>query len=117
MLELRLNLPVYQAILDRRRKVLILAAHAGRFKRYDAIRVLEVQQSRDLQGTAELTGNWCFARVTWSEMTEDNKWSVLSIEPVTPTLEGIGPPAPSDDTPTRPDSPVPRKPPPRDDGA
>jgi hypothetical protein len=50
-------------------------------------------------------------------MTEDNKWSVLSIEPVTPTLEGIGPPAPSDDTPTRPETPVPRKPPPRDDGA
>jgi hypothetical protein len=90
-----LPLPVYQALVDRRRKVIVLPSSAGAFRRHDAIRVIET-----LNG--EQTNNWCLARVTWSETTEDHAWSVLSIEPVTPTLHGLGP-IPSDDLPTRPD--------------
>jgi hypothetical protein len=62
----------------------VLPASAGSFQRHDAIRVSEM-----LNG--ERTENWCFARVTWSETTADRAWSVLSIEPVTPTSPGIGP--------------------------
>ncbi len=117
MFELRLNLPIYQALIDRRRKALVLPARAGVFRRHDAVRVIEVQASRE-SGDAppEPTGQWCFARVTWVEITDDKVWLILSVEPVTPTLAGIGPPAPSDETPTRPDTPVPRRAPPRDDG-
>jgi len=97
LVEQELPLPVYQALVDRRRKVLILPASTGRLRRHDGVRVLET-----LQG--EQTGQWCLARVTWSEVTEDEKWLVVSVEVVTPTLQGIGP-LPSDEIPTRPDLP------------
>jgi hypothetical protein len=97
LLEQALPLPVYQAVVDRRRKVLVLPASVGRLKRHDGVRVVET-----LNG--EETGQWCLARVTWSEVTEDERWNVVSVEVVTPTLKGIGP-LPSDEVPTRPDLP------------
>lgn len=97
LLEQELPLAVYQALIGRRRKALVLEASVGRLRRHDAVRVFEV-----LNG--ERTGQWCFARVTWVEGTEDERWLIVSVEVVTPTLAGIGP-GPSDDIPTRPDLP------------
>lgn len=128
MFELALNLPIYQALIARRRKALILpAAGAPPFRRHDGVRVTEVRiPPAGVGGPPEPTGEWCLARVTWVEYTDDRMWVVLSVEPVTPTLVGIGPPPhPSQDPPTRPetpypkhatDAPIPCKPPPRDDG-
>lgn len=97
LLEHELSLPVYQAMVGRRRKVLVLPGAAGKLRRHDGVRVFET-----LNG--ERTGSWFLARVTWAEVTEDEHWLVISVDVVTPTLEGIGP-APGDDVPTRPDLP------------
>lgn len=104
MVEHELPLPVFQAIVGRRCKAIVVRAAVGTFIRRDHVRLVEM-----LNG--ERTGNELVMSVTWVQQTEDGEWKVLSIEPAPkPTLPGIGPPEPSDDVPTRPDLPVVRLP-------
>lgn len=101
MVDHKLPLPVFQAVVDRRCKVIVLRAEsAGQaYRRHDTFTLHEM-----LNG--ERTGQVQMVRVSWSQVTDDGRWFVLSIEPVQrPTLR-MGIPHPSEDIPTRPDLPA-----------
>lgn len=98
MVEHELPLPVFQAIVDRRCKALVLRAGTQSFRRHDTIVLWEM-----LNG--ERTGQSQLVRVTWAQTTEDGRWFALSVEPAQKSTLRMGIPHPSDDIPTRPDLP------------
>ena len=99
MVDHELPLPVFQAVVDRRCKVIVLRAETRSFRRHDLIALWEM-----LNG--ERTGQSQIVRVTWSQVTDDGRWFALSIEPAQRSTLRMGIPHPSDDVPTRPDLPA-----------
>lgn len=90
-MQTELQTAVFQATLERRRKVLVLSETV---RRYDQVEVFEVLGPKR-------TGEWFLARVTWVDYVAGAY--VASIDVVTRTLKSML--IPATDRPTRPDAP------------
>lgn len=90
-METELQTAVYQAMLERRRKVLVLPSIVRRFDRVEVFEVLGTKR----------TGDWVIACVTWVDYVAGAY--VASVDVVTRTLKSML--IPSADRPTRPDAP------------